>query len=101
MVGTRFPPAVVGVSLVDRAEGVRNGMVERLVPTSQGRRFNQLVLLVGLVMRVETASLEMVSPTTLVVVVVVPDRREALLGMFRVDGLVSVVWDFGFRSFQH
>jgi uncharacterized membrane protein YqjE len=76
-------------------------MPERLVPTSQGRRFNQLVLLVGLVMRVETASLEMVSPTTLVVVVVVPDRREAPLRMFRVDGLVSVVWDFGFRSFQH
>ena len=84
-----------------QAEVGRNGIPERLVPTSQGLRFNQLVLLVGLVMRVETASLEMVSPTTLVVVVVVPDRREAPLRMFRVDGLVSVVWDFGFRSFQH
>jgi hypothetical protein len=56
---------------------------------------------VVLVTRVETASLEMVSPTTLVVVVVVPDRREAPLRMFRVGGLVSVVWVFGFRSFQH
>jgi hypothetical protein len=56
---------------------------------------------VVLVMRVETGSLEMVSPTTLVVVVVVPDRLEAPLGMFRVDGLVSVVSGFGFRSFQH
>jgi hypothetical protein len=76
-------------------------MPERLVPTSQGRRFNQLVLLVGLVMRVETDSSETACLTTLVVVVVAPDRREAPLGMFRVDGLVSVVWDFGFRSFQH
>jgi hypothetical protein len=75
-------------------------MPERLVPTSQGRRFNQRVLLVGLVMWVETGSLEMVFPATLVVVVVVPDRREAPLGMSRVDGLVSVVWDFGFHSFQ-
>jgi hypothetical protein len=55
---------------------------------------------VVLVMRVETASLEMVSPTTLVVAVVELDRREVPLGMFRMDGLVSVVWDFGFRSFQ-
>jgi hypothetical protein len=97
----RFPPAVVGVSLVDRAEGVRNGMPERLVPTSQGWRFNQPVLLVGLVMRVEMDSSETVYLTTLVVAVVELDRREVPLGMFRVDGLVSGVWDFGFRSFQH
>jgi hypothetical protein len=76
-------------------------MPERLVPTSQGRRFNQLVLLVGLVMRVEMDSSETVYLTTLVVAVVELDRREVPLGMFRVDGLVSVVWDFGFRSFQH
>ena len=75
-------------------------MPERLAPTSQGWRSNRLMHQVVLVMRVETASLEMVSPTTLVVVVVVPDRREAPLGMFRVDGLVSVVSGFGFRSFQ-
>ena len=97
----RFPPAVVGVSLVDRAEGVRNGMPERLVPTSQGWRFNQPVLLVGLVMRVETVSSATACRTTAVVVVVVPDLREALLEMFRAGGQASVVWGFGFRSFQH
>jgi hypothetical protein len=76
-------------------------MPERLVPTSQGRRFNQLVLLAALVMRVEMDSSETVYLTTLVVAVVELDRREVPLGMFRVDGLVSGVWDFGFRSFQH
>jgi hypothetical protein len=96
----RFPPAVVGVSLVDRAEGVRNGMPERLVPTSQGRRFNQRVLLVGLVMRVETGSSETVRPTTVVVAVVELDRLVALIVDFKVGGQASVVWDFGFRSFQ-
>ena len=52
-------------------------------------------------MPVVMAKPEMVSPTTLVVAVVELDRREAPLGMFRVGGLVSVVWDFGFLSFQH
>jgi hypothetical protein len=76
-------------------------MPERLVPTSQGRRFNQLVLLAALAMRVEMDSSAPVRPTIPVVVVVELDRREVPLGMFRVDGLVSGVWDFGFRSFQH
>jgi hypothetical protein len=75
-------------------------MLDRLVPTLRVWACNQRVLLVVLVTQVETGSLEMVFPATLVVVVVVPDRREAPLGMSRVDGLVSVVWDFGFHSFQ-
>jgi hypothetical protein len=76
-------------------------MPERLAPTSRVQPYNQLVLLAALVMRVETGSSETVRPTTVVVAVVELDRREVPLGMFRVDGLVSGVWDFGFRSFQH
>jgi hypothetical protein len=92
---------VVGVSRVDQAAVVHIETPGKLDPTLRVGPCNQRVPPVVLATRVETASLEMVSPTTLVVVVVVPDRREAPLRMFRVGGLVSVVWVFGFRSFQH
>jgi hypothetical protein len=59
------------------------------------------VPLVVLVTQVETDSSETAYLTTLVVAVVELDRLAAPSGMFRVDGLVSVVWVFGFRSFQH
>ena len=76
-------------------------MPERLAPTSRVQPYNQLVLLAALVTRVETVSSETAPPTIAAVAVAEPDRREVPLGMFRVDGLVSGVWDFGFRSFQH
>ena len=51
-------------------------------------------------MRVETGSSETVRPTTVVVAVVELDRLVALIVDFKVGGQASVVWDFGFRSFQ-
>ena len=84
-----------------QVEEVRNGMLELLAPILPVQRRNQRVHPVGLVTQVETASSETAYLTTLVVAVVELDRRAALSGMFRVDGLVSVVWVFGFRSFQH
>ena len=85
---------------MDQAEVDHNGIPERLVPTSLVRRFNRLMHQVGLVMRVETVSSATAYRTTPAVVVVVPDRLVALLVSSKVGGQASVVWDFGFRSFQ-
>jgi hypothetical protein len=86
---------------VVQVEEVRNGMPELLAPILPVQRCNQRVHPVVLVTQVETDSSETACLTTLVVVVVELDRLAAPSGMFRVDGLVSVVSGFGFRSFQH
>ena len=76
-------------------------MLELLVPTSRVQPYKQPVLPAVSVTQVETVSSETACLTTLVVVVVELDRLAAPSGMFRMDGLVSVVSGFGFRSFQH
>jgi hypothetical protein len=92
---------VVGVSRVDQAAVVHIETPGELDPTLRVGPCNQRVPLVVLVTQVETDSSETAYLTTLVVAVVELDRLAAPSGMFRVDGLVSVVWVFGFRSFQH
>jgi hypothetical protein len=56
---------------------------------------------VALVIRVETVSSATAYRTTAVVVAAEPDQRVARIAGFKGAGLVSVVWVFGFRSFQH
>jgi hypothetical protein len=92
---------VVGVSRVDQAAVVHIETPGELDPTLRVGPCNQRVPPVVLVTQVETDSSETAYLTTLVVAVVELDRLAAPSGMFRVDGLVSVVWVFGFRSFQH
>jgi hypothetical protein len=82
---------VVGVSRVDQAAVVHIETPGELDPTLRVGPCNQRVPLVVLVTQVETDSSETAYLTTLVVAVVELDRLEAPLGMYRVDGLVSVV----------
>ena len=92
---------VVGVSRGDQAAVVHIETPGELDPTLRVWPCNQRVPPVVLVTLVETDSLETACLTMLVVAVVELDRLAAPSGMFRVDGLVSVVSGFGFRSFQH